>query len=693
MMMRNKLKSLLAVIVLLVGLIPYSAFAEGPSDPAPAISPAGTANGKSILFDNAHAQTAGAADWVIDGGFSDFANALAGQGYYVKELRKSSAITLADLQGYDVFVIPEANIPFKTSEQAAMLQYVQNGGSIFFIADHYNADRNKNRWDASEVFNGYRRGAWSNPALGMSAEEAASAAMSGVASSDWLSANFGMRIRYNAIGDANSGTIVASSQAFGITSGVSSVTMHAGSTIAITDPTKAKGIVYIQNSPAAWSSAVDQGVYNGGGTSEGPYVAVAKAQLGKVAVIGDSSAVEDSSPKYLKEETGGTKTTYDGFTEASNGTLLVNLVNWLATPESYTSLSSVSGLTLDTATTLLSMETPSASTEPQSEPWAAPASGYKWYDSSTFKSGSYGYGSGSGGGGTGTGNESFETGTKTAYTSASVTLGSGAWYFDNALLGDSATDKKNGTKSARIRAAGSIAMSYDVAGAASVTLSHANFGTDSGANWKLQKSTNGGSTWTDVGSTYTSGSSLAAQTIPVGETGSVRFKIVVGGTSGQRINIDDFSITAPSVTPTGSLSETYESGSKTAYTAAGVTLDSGTWYFDNALIGESSTDKKNGGKSARIRSAGSIAMSFDVPGASAVTVKHANFGTDTGVTWKLQKSSDGGSTWTDVGSAYTSGSALATQTITVGATGNVRFRIVVGGTSGQRINIDDFVIS
>ena len=24
-----------------------------------------------------------------------------------------------------------------------MLQYVKNGGSIFFIADHYNADRNK----------------------------------------------------------------------------------------------------------------------------------------------------------------------------------------------------------------------------------------------------------------------------------------------------------------------------------------------------------------------------------------------------------------------------------------------------------------------------------------------------------------------------------------------------------------------
>jgi len=691
-MLRKKWNRLLAVCLLLVGLLPYSAaMAEGPSDPAPELQPVGTANGKSVLFDNTHAQTAGAADWVIDGGFSDFGNALAAEGYYVKELRKSTPITLSDLQDYDVFVIPEANIPYKTSEQEAMLDYVENGGSLFFIADHYNADRNKNRWDASEAFNGYRRGAWSNPALGMSSEEAASAAMSGVASSDWLSDNFGMRIRYNALGDINSDYIVPSSQAFGITAGVGTVTMHAGSTIAITDPTKAKGIVYIDETTTGWSNAVDQGVYAGGGIAEGPFVAVAKAQLGKVAVIGDSSPVEDSTPKYKREETGGTKTTYDGFTEEDNGVLLVNIVDWLATQENYTSLTAVSGLTLDTATPLLSMENPSTSTQPVSEPWSSPAAGYKWWDSSTFKVGSYGYPT-DGGGGTGA-DENFESGTKTSYTAGSVSLGSGTWYFDNALIGDSTTDKKNGTKSARIRAAGSIAMSYDVAGAASVTVSHANFSSDSGANWKLQKSTNSGSTWTDVGSTYTSGSTLSAQTISVGETGSVRFRIVVGGTSGQRINIDDIDIAASTTNPSTSLDENYESGSKTAYAAASVTLGSGAWTFDNALIGDSSTDKKNGSKSARIRSAGSIAMNFDVTGAASVTVKHANFGSDTGANWKLQKSTNSGSTWTDVGSAYTSGSALASQTIAVGESGTVRFRIVVGGTSGQRINIDDFEIN
>ncbi|OKP85995.1 DNA-binding protein [Paenibacillus helianthi] len=366
--------------------------AEGASDPAPSITPA-TANGKKVLFDNTHAQTAGAADWVIDGGFSDFANGLAAEGYYIKELRKTTAITLSDLSGYDVFIIPEANIPYKTSEQSALLDYVQGGGSIFFISDHYNADRNKNRFDASEVFNGYRRGAWGSPALGMGAEEAASPAMSGVSSSDWLASNFGVRFRYNALGDVTANHIVTPSQAFNITSGVSSVAVHAGSTLAITDPAKAKGIVYVPTTATAWSSAVDAGVYNGGGVAEGPFVAVAKVNAGKAGFIGDSSPVEDATPKYKKEETGGTKTTYDGYEEADDATLLVNMVNWLATPESYTTFSSVPGLTLDTATPVYSWEAPASSTEPQAEPWAAPAAGYKWYDSSTFKTGSYGAGS------------------------------------------------------------------------------------------------------------------------------------------------------------------------------------------------------------------------------------------------------------------------------------------------------------
>lgn len=375
-------------------------FSSGTTNPDPEPNPGTTlpdGTGKKVLFDNTHAQTAGAADWIIDGAFSDFANGLRNAGFAVDQLERSipytfgeQAITYNKLKDYDVFVIGEANVPFKATEQATLVQYVQNGGSVFFISDHYNADRNKNRWDSSEVFNGYRRGAFLNPAKGMSSAEAESPAMQSVTSSDWLATNFGVRFRYNALGDVNASDIVPSAQSFGITAGVNSVAMHAGSTIAIIDPNKAKGLVYVPSGVSKWGNAVDQGVYNGGGRAEGAYAAIAKVGAGKAAFIGDSSPVEDATPKYLREETGATKKTYDGFKEVDDATFLVNTVKWLAVKESYTSLAQVPGLTLDTATSLLPIEAPTASTEPQLEPWAAPAAGYKWYDPTTFKAGSYG---------------------------------------------------------------------------------------------------------------------------------------------------------------------------------------------------------------------------------------------------------------------------------------------------------------
>ena len=71
------LKRLLAPLVLLLSAGAPLLHAEGPNDPAPVIQARGTVNGKKILFDNTHAETAGAADWVIDGGFSDFASTFA----------------------------------------------------------------------------------------------------------------------------------------------------------------------------------------------------------------------------------------------------------------------------------------------------------------------------------------------------------------------------------------------------------------------------------------------------------------------------------------------------------------------------------------------------------------------------------------------------------------------------------------
>ena len=164
-----------------------------------------------------------------------------------------------------------------------MLNFVEKGGNIIFISDHYNADRNLNRFDSSEVMNGYRRGAYQDITKDLTNEEKHSKAMRNVKSSDWLSEHFGVRFRYNALGDLNTQNIVSSSDSFGITEGVHSVSMHAGSTLALQILQKQRYYFLTRTfiSKQRWSHAVDQGIYNGGGIAEGPYVAISKVGKGK----------------------------------------------------------------------------------------------------------------------------------------------------------------------------------------------------------------------------------------------------------------------------------------------------------------------------------------------------------------------------------------------------------------------------
>lgn len=141
--------------------------------------------------------------------------------------------------------------------------------------------------------------------------------------------------------------------------------------------------------------------------------------------------------------------------------------------------------------------------------------------------------------------------------------------------------------------------------------------------------------------------------------------------------------------------ETFESGTKTAYAAAAVSLTSGSWYLNNALIGTSASDAKNGSKSVRITGTGTVTMQFNVTtGASSVSIKHAAFGSDGSSTWELWMSTNSGSSYTKVGSTVTtSGRTLQTATFLMSVTGNVRFEIrKLTGTS-FRINIDDFTIN
>lgn len=141
--------------------------------------------------------------------------------------------------------------------------------------------------------------------------------------------------------------------------------------------------------------------------------------------------------------------------------------------------------------------------------------------------------------------------------------------------------------------------------------------------------------------------------------------------------------------------EGFEAGSKTAYAAADITLGTGTWRLDDALIGTSTSDIKVGGRAARVRNAGRLTMGFDrTAGATTVTIRHAAYGTDSNGTFALFSSVNGGTSWTQVGSQVTTaGHTLATATFTVNVTGTVRFEVrkLDGGTN--RINFDDISVS
>ncbi|WBO84098.1 DNA/RNA non-specific endonuclease [Hymenobacter yonginensis] len=140
--------------------------------------------------------------------------------------------------------------------------------------------------------------------------------------------------------------------------------------------------------------------------------------------------------------------------------------------------------------------------------------------------------------------EGFNTGTKTAYTTGSVTLGSGSWTLNDALLGNTTADRKTGAQSVRVRNVGSLTMNFNATtGAGVVTVQHAVYGTDAASQWELWVSQNSGSSYAKVGSTITSSSTaLSTASFTVNLSGNVRLQIrkTSGGTN--RINFDNVTV-------------------------------------------------------------------------------------------------------------------------------------------------------
>ena len=149
--------------------------------------------------------------------------------------------------------------------------------------------------------------------------------------------------------------------------------------------------------------------------------------------------------------------------------------------------------------------------------------------------------------------EGLENVSKSSYSGANVELTGGVWYFEDALIGTTANDTKNGAKAIRIRENGFIRMNYDIFGVKDINISHAAYQGDGDSEWELYISRNSGVTWSKFGTTQkTSGSKLIVTSLVINELGKIRFEIrkISGGIN--RLNIDDISITTTGDSPPNS---------------------------------------------------------------------------------------------------------------------------------------------
>ncbi|AHF16479.1 DNA/RNA non-specific endonuclease [Niabella soli] len=139
-----------------------------------------------------------------------------------------------------------------------------------------------------------------------------------------------------------------------------------------------------------------------------------------------------------------------------------------------------------------------------------------------------------------------------------------------------------------------------------------------------------------------------------------------------------------------SVTESFESGRKAAYALADVDLRTGSWSFNDALIGNTAADTKDSSWSVRLRN-GSITTNFKITGLKKVYVSSATYGTDGPSTWNFQTSTDG-QTFTNVGSPVTvSSKTFQLDSFLITSTDPVQVRIIKTGTT--RINIDNIIFT
>lgn len=143
---------------------------------------------------------------------------------------------------------------------------------------------------------------------------------------------------------------------------------------------------------------------------------------------------------------------------------------------------------------------------------------------------------------------------KTSYASATVNLSGFNWDMTEALITTTVAGLPefiNGERAARMRGYGTTSMTMlqnKSNGIGSITFLYRRYGTDAQVDWKVEYSTNNGTTWIQIGNSFTAPASDDVQTFSenVNVDGDVRIRIkraTEDGTVNRRLNIDDITIT------------------------------------------------------------------------------------------------------------------------------------------------------
>ncbi|WP_020118036.1 hypothetical protein [Streptomyces canus] len=301
---RHRLGAVLAGL----GLVAAGVVVQATATPAAAATP------HRILFDNAHAETAGNADWIIStsqpdplgqdsspsaetdwtGALSSWGVALQKTGGYSLKT-STSALTYGgssatDLSNFDTLVLPEPNTLFTTAEKTAIMTFVKNGGGLFMISDHTGADRNNDGEDAVEILNDLmtNNSVDSTDPFGFSIDSLS-------ISSDYPSA---ISDSSNPVLHGSFGTVTKSLIASGTTA-----------TLKPADNANVKGLLYRTG-------------YSG---NTGAFFATSTFGSGRVAFWGDSSPIDDGTGQ-------SGNTLYDGWNDsgATNAALALNATEWLS---------------------------------------------------------------------------------------------------------------------------------------------------------------------------------------------------------------------------------------------------------------------------------------------------------------------------------------------------------------------------